>query len=115
MKRRGMTLIEVLVAITVLSVAVLAYTGAVASVSRSLGWEAVRARAAVMTESALEQARLAGCGQGGTGASSSGRVSVLWRASAGPSRTDIAVITQWTARPGATVRADTFLSAVPCP
>lgn len=112
MKSSGFSLIEVLVALTILSVGVLAYLGAVASVSRALNRGVVRLRVAEMVQGAMEGARRSGCAGAGSGTVTRPPVTVRWQTSRVGSGADIEVVALWST--AAVVHSDTFRSAAPC-
>lgn len=112
MPRSGFSLVEVLVSVTVLSVAVLAYVGAAGALSRTLSRGVVRRQVGELVQGALERARLSGCVGGGSGTTAKGPVTVHWQASPGSVALDIVVVAQWSR--GTAVRADTFVTAAPC-
>jgi prepilin-type N-terminal cleavage/methylation domain-containing protein len=92
----GMTLIEVLVAVVVLSIGVLALTGSSAMISRMIGRGRVETHAALLASRRLEQLRQ-------QAASTTPRCTAANFASGGP-HLDEGLLESWTVAPAGRVR-----------
>lgn len=79
MKRtRGFTLVELVVAVLVLTVGVLALAGTAAAVCRMVGWGQRLGGSAVAAQARLEELRAGGCGSLGGGRDSVGHYRLEW-------------------------------------
>jgi prepilin-type N-terminal cleavage/methylation domain-containing protein len=111
---RGMTIIEVLVAVLVLSVGLLALTTTAAGVSRMIDDGRRSTEAAALAAERIELLRASGCPAVGTGSATRGSFAVSWNVEA-PSgdrrRTITVAVTRATRRGG----ADTVRTAHTCP
>jgi hypothetical protein len=84
---RGVTLVELVVAVLVLTVGVLALAGTAAAVSRMVAWGQRLGGSGVAAQARLEALRAGGCASLGDGRDSVGRYRLRWSvATAGPLR-----------------------------
>ena len=84
MSSRGFTLLEVLVALIILSVGLLAFAAAAARTTRLISDGRRIERAALAAWSELEGLRKGGCPEPGSGAGTRGAFDVTWAVWAGP-------------------------------
>ena len=115
---RGFTLIEVLVALSLLGFGLLSLAGSVTIVSRLVDRGRSSGRAAFVALRQLETMRHANltspgsCGRSSSGSLSAGDLTVSWTATpTGPSLRVVVAITGWRGRTRAT---DTVSTALPC-
>ena len=78
MSSRGLTLVEVLVALIILSVGLLAFAGTAARTTRLISDGRRLERAALAAWSELERLREGGCPEPGSGAATRGAFDVTW-------------------------------------
>ena len=115
---RGFTLIEVLVALSLLGFGLLSLAGSVTIISRLVDRGRSSGRAAFVALRQLETMRHANltspgsCGRSSSGSLSAGDLTVSWTATpTGPSLLVVVAITGWRGRTRAT---DTMSTALPC-
>jgi prepilin-type N-terminal cleavage/methylation domain-containing protein len=109
---RGVTLIELIVAVTVLAVGVLAVAGSAPPLARLVRWGGVRAAAAEAAGAAIETARGAGCDAGAGGASAGHGMRLSWSLAGSGELRQMTVVATYPWGSGA--RSDTFVAAIPC-
>jgi len=110
---RGFTLVELVVAVTLLAVGVLAVAASavpLAMLARR-GW--AEASAATAARAAIEAARSAGCGASAAGMASSPGLKLSWIVTGSGALREMTVVTTYPWGPGA--HSDTFVAAIPCP
>lgn len=114
--RRGCTLPELVVAILVLAVGVLALAATAARVSRMVGAgrHATAATALAAQRMELLRSHAQRCAGGAVGSRQSGPYTVTWEVSpVGPRAATVRVVV-WLPQAGAQPRADTFATTIPC-
>ncbi len=111
--RGGYSLIEVLLALVVLTVGLLAVASASAAVTRMLSSGALFTQAAIAGDARLEGLRVEGCVGPRGGDSLTGPVTVSWQASGPPDRNDLVTVVR--VQRGAVDRIDTLRGVVLCP
>jgi Tfp pilus assembly protein PilV len=110
-----MTIVEVLVAVLVLSVGLLALTGTAAAVSRMIDDGRRSTEAAALAAERIELLLASGCAYEETGSTTSGPFAVAWQvaAAAGGRTRILTVMVERTAQRG--TRADTIRTVQSCP
>jgi len=114
--RSGFTLVELMVAITILSVALLGLIGTMASTIRVLGEGDRAMTAAYHSSGMMEELEALGCDNLSAGSDTAQAVYVMsWTVSGDSSSAirDINLVTQYPGVAGQ-ARADTFETALPC-
>lgn len=112
-RARGFTLVELMVAVLVLTVGVLALGGTAAAVTRMVGWGQRRAGSALAAQSRLEVLRAGGCGSLGSGRDSVGPYRLRWSAaSTGSLRTIVLTVDYPDGRGD---RSESYEAAAWCP
>jgi len=112
-RTRGATLVELVVAVLVLSVGILALGGTAAAVTRMVGWGQRYGGSAAAAGERLETLRSLGCAGLGAGRDSAGRYRLAWSVTAAGSLRSVALTVDYP--DGALVRSDTFEAVVWCP
>jgi prepilin-type N-terminal cleavage/methylation domain-containing protein len=114
----GFSVVEVLVAIVVIAIGLLALGGSSASVTRMLGTARPATRAAAAAERRLEELRREArsstppCAALAPGSAASGGISERWETVIGPGAAVLRVIVSWEGPRG--IEADTLATAVQC-
>ncbi len=109
--RHGLTIIEVMVAITLLTVGALAVSSAAAALTRLIGKGARYASAATIGRATLESLLPIACDGGASGDSIVGAFHLDWSIRPRGSVSDVAVVVS---APTATWRKDTLFTARAC-
>ena len=109
--RHGLTIIEVIVAITILTVGALAVSSAAAALTRLIGEGARYASAATIGRATLESLLLVACDGSASGDSIVGAFHLDWAIRPRGSVSDVAVVVSV---PTATWRKDTLFTARAC-
>ena len=112
-RTRGFTLVELVVAVLVLSVGVLALSGTAAAVTRMMGWGQRFGASALAAQARLEALRADGCGALGGGADSAGQYRLRWRVTAAGSLRTVALSVEYP--DGRGLRSDLFEAVAWCP
>lgn len=110
---RGMTMIEVLIAVLVLSAGLLALTTAAAGVSRMIDYGRRSTEAAALATGRIELLRAGGCPAAGTGSTTSGSFSVSWDVTETAKRARLVTVT--VTDTGQRIGADTVRTVFACP
>jgi prepilin-type N-terminal cleavage/methylation domain-containing protein len=115
--RRGVTMIELLVALAIVSVGVLALSGGAALVTRLTGGGTVQTRAAMIANAHIEQFRSMSCTSATSGTDTVRSVISSWTAtsvtSSGSRRgTSISLTVQYPTTKG--MRSQAFTTLLPC-
>jgi type IV pilus assembly protein PilV len=112
---RGFTIIEVMVAVMILTVGLLALVGTAGLVTRMIGQGQRYTVVSTLANERIETLRSAGCPAVGTGSETRGGYTINWQVSAGPglsSRNIEVVVTSSTGRGS---RVDTVQTVQVCP
>jgi len=112
MDTRGFTLIELMVAVTVLAVGVLAVAASAAPLARLVRRGGIRAAAAEAAGAAIETARAAGCEAGAGGAYGGHGLRLSWSLAGSGALREMTVVATYPWGSGA--HSDTFVAAVAC-
>jgi prepilin-type N-terminal cleavage/methylation domain-containing protein len=113
MRVRGFTLIELVVAVTILAVGVLAVAASAVPLARLVRRGGVQAASAAEAGGRIESLRAAGCAMPATGVASAGQgLRITWTVSGGGALQELTVVAAYPWGPGA--RSDTFRTAVAC-
>jgi prepilin-type N-terminal cleavage/methylation domain-containing protein len=111
---RGFSLVEVVVAVVILAVGILALSGTAGAIARMTGMARHASASAVLAVSRLERLRAASCPPGvATGAATAGRYREEWSATPQGTGGMLRVIVGYD--DGRRARADTFETRVTCP
>ena len=109
--RKGLTLVEVIVAMLVFTVGALGLAAGSAVVARQIASTTLRANAMTIARSRAERASAQGCSASTSGEERRLGVRSVWRSSGG-SVVTLDQTLEWSTQSG--VRSDRFLSSVPC-
>ncbi len=112
MRARGFTLIELVVAVMLLAVGVLAVAASAAPLARLLRRGSARAVAAEAAGARIEMFRAEGCGGEATGVASGGGARVAWSAAPGGGLEAVTVVATYPWGPG--LHSDTYEALVAC-
>jgi len=112
-RTRGFTLVELVVAVLVLSVGVLALSGTAAAVTRMMGWGQRFGASAVAAQARLEALRAGGCAALGGGLDSTGHYRLRWSVTAAGSLRTVALTVEYP--DGRGLRSDLFEAVAWCP
>jgi type IV pilus modification protein PilV len=112
-RRLGFTLVEVIVAMTLLSVGILALAGLSATVMRNLNGAAQQTIAATLGQSRLEQLRSFNCATLSNGSATRRGMSEIWKVSAGTRSVTAFVTVSYF--DGRGKRQHTYRTIIPCP
>lgn len=117
--RSGFTLIEVLVAVTILAVGVVAMAGSAAAVTRMIGRGKIDTRASQLATEQMETLRRAALfttprctGLAANGSASSGNVALAWTVTASGTGRNVSVRATYATTRGS--RTDTLTSYIEC-
>jgi prepilin-type N-terminal cleavage/methylation domain-containing protein len=112
-RARGVTLIELLLAITVLAVGALAVAATAAPLARLVRWGGAQSASAAAAGAVIEKLRAAGCAALAPGAATRGGLSLGWQAAPGGRlrAVTVAATYPW----GAGSHRDVYETAVACP
>ncbi len=110
---RGFTLVELVVAVLVLTVGVLALAGTAAAVTRMVGWGQRLSGSAIAAQSRLEALRAGGCGSLGSGRDSVGPYRLQWSVTEAGSLRTIALTVDYP--DGRGDRSEPFEATAWCP
>lgn len=114
-RRSGFTIIEVIIAIMMLTVGLLGVLGATAATIRLLGESDRMVTAAYQATERLERLEALGCGAASSGSDTQQGVSLTWTVGgAATSRTRGVILTASYPMSGGRVRVDTFEKALQC-
>ncbi len=112
-RTQGFTLVELVVAMLVLTVAVLALAGTAAAVSRMVGWGQRLGGSAVVAQARLEELRSGGCASLGEGRDSVGHFHLRWSVATSGSLRTVALTVSYPN--GRADRSDRFEAVAWCP
>jgi len=112
-RTRGFTLVELVVAVLVLSVGVLALSGTAAAVTRMMGWGQRFGASALAAQARLEALRAGGCAALGGGLDSTGHYQLRWRVTAAGSLRTVVVTVEYP--DGRGLRSDLYEAVAWCP
>lgn len=110
---RGFTLVEMLVAIVVLTVGVLGLAGTSALITRQIGGGAVQSRAATIAASRFELLHASDCRNLASGTATARGITESWTVSNETRRVRVSTTVTLPTVRGA--RTQTFQSTIPCP
>lgn len=113
--RRGFTFVEVVVAMLILTVGVLALASSMARLSRILNRGSMATRGAVYAQARMEHLRATGCGSLASGSETPApSYQMVWTVTApsGSRTKQIELVSTYPA--GNTTRMDTLVTSVPC-
>jgi len=114
MRVPGFTLIELVVAVTVLAVGVLAVAASAAPLGRLVRHGGAQAVSAAVAGAEIEAVRAAGCAAPASAVAAAGHgLHLAWTLAGGGAPREMAVVTTYPWGPLA--RSDTFWTAVACP
>ncbi len=110
--QRGFSLVEVVVAILVLTIGILGLAASAGQVTKMTGWGQRYGGSAVVAASQLEQLRATPCTSLANGNTTSGRYAVTWTITANGTLRDMVVTVTY--NNGRATRTDTFESFRSC-
>ena len=112
-KREGFTLVELIVAILILSVGLLGMASTSAVVLRQMSGGAKQSIAAAVAQSRMEILRANRCGTATSGTATTRGLSESWTVTPLTRSDSVRVVVSWTARSGIT-RTNSYNSRIPC-
>lgn len=110
---RGFTLIEMVMAVTVLTVGVLAVVASAVPLARLVRRGGVQTVSAAVAGAQIEALRAAACAGASGGAATSGGYRLTWSVGAAGRLRDVTVVATYPWGPGS--HSDTYETAVSCP
>ncbi len=112
MSERGFSLVEVVVAILILTVGILGLAASAGQVTKMTGWGQRFGGSAVVAASRLEELRATPCTALANGTTTSGRYTIAWTITANGTLRDMVVTVTY--NNGRATRTDTFESYRSC-
>lgn len=96
--RGGFSLIELMVAIVLLSVGMLALAGSAATIVRTMASAEMETQRTQLVHSRMDALRSGGCGQVGSGSATSGGISLSWTSEAIPRGVVVTIASSYASR-----------------